>query len=566
MAIDAGIYQNVKPVPTVDPNQVLTGVLTQQALIQKGKDEAQAQADDAETRRILQQYGGDLSQTTQALRAKGLYGPADAIEKADLERRKARAENLKSQLANQNTINSTLGGYVTAAKDGLTPDNAPQRLAVLRAQILNTPADPDDPPGTREQLAAQLAQFDPEKTPALLDQWANGLQTEAEQVKQHQETLDSLYGKDHFLEGAASILSKATDRQDYEDEYRMILSTVHDNDHRAAIAATFADPSKLTTPEAFKSAIQKAQGLATTYQEQTNRMNADTAAANAKKPQGFNLSQGQTRFEIGPDGKPVVVASVAPRPQAASGASTSASPSDAKAVADAIMNGDQPPEFTGLYRNTMAVRAELAKAGYPLTKATEDWTATKKYLTTLNGQQQTRLRQSVTFANDSLGLVQSLSDQWNGGQFPLLNKANLAAAKAGAYGKDAQSIATRLDAQIADLTSELGTVYKGGNSSTDESLKLAAQNLNANWSKQTLDDAIKQIRTNLAIRTNSIKNTGASGTENNQYDQMRGTEAPKSDVSSAVMSLLSTQKPGQYTLSDGHTYKKAADGTISVIK
>lgn len=205
------------------------------------------------------------------------------------------------------------------------------------------------------------------------------------------------------------------------------------------------------------------------------------------------------------------------KPTGGSTSPAAAGSSDAKAIADAIADGSQPPEFTGLYRMTAPVRAELARKGYDLTKATEDWKATQKYFGTLNGAQQVRLRQAVTFANDSLDIISDLNGKWKGGRFPLLNKAQLALAKNGAMGKDAQQLATQLDAQISDLVSELGTVYKGGNSSTDESLKLAAENLKSNWSQAQLDSAITLVKRNLQIRTNSIRNTGVVANQGNAY-------------------------------------------------
>lgn len=190
---------------------------------------------------------------------------------------------------------------------------------------------------------------------------------------------------------------------------------------------------------------------------------------------------------------------------------------DAKDIAAAIMRGEQPPEMTRLFSLAGPVKAELARKGYNLTKATEDWTATQKYLSTLNSQQQTRLRQAVSFAAESLPLVRQLVTDWDSAGLPVLSKANLEAAAKGTYGPSQQSLARRLKAQIADLTSELGTVYKGGNSSTDESLRLAAENLQADWSKKAALDAIDQIDKNLTIRTNSMSNTGVAGVTNNQY-------------------------------------------------
>lgn len=205
-----------------------------------------------------------------------------------------------------------------------------------------------------------------------------------------------------------------------------------------------------------------------------------------------------------------ITATAKPMPPAAVLAAGSTS-TDAHDIAQAIANGEQPPVTTGLYRNAGPVRAELARMGFDLSNANEDWTATQKYLGTLNGVQQTRLRQAVSFANSSLDLVDSLAQQWNGSTVKPLNAANLALAKQGLLGQQAKSLAVRLDAQIADLQSELGTVYKGGNSSTDESLALAAKNLQADWDAKTLKDATQQIRTNLGIRMNSLKLGGVAG-------------------------------------------------------
>lgn len=214
----------------------------------------------------------------------------------------------------------------------------------------------------------------------------------------------------------------------------------------------------------------------------------------------------------------------------------SVSGDDAEAIADAIISGDQPPVLTGLYRNGAPVRAALARKGFDLTTADLDFKAIGKHLATLNGAQQERLRQAVSFTTDSLGLIEDLYAQWkkvgpNSG-FRVFNKAGLASAKQ-LPGK-AGEVASNLEAQINDLTSELGTVYKGGNSSTDESLKLATANLQADWNEQTFTRAISQIRKNLTIRSNSIKNSQAAGVSANTIygSEAAGTapEGPSDEV------------------------------------
>lgn len=195
---------------------------------------------------------------------------------------------------------------------------------------------------------------------------------------------------------------------------------------------------------------------------------------------------------------------------------------DPIAIAEAIMEGRMPPVFTGLYGKSAAVKSELARRGFDLSKATSDWNATQKYITSLNSTQQLRLRQAVDFTYESLDIVDMLAEKWNSlnlsGDYKFINKPAIKAAKQGLLGEDAQSVATQLDNQISDLVSELATVYKGGNSSTDQSLALSAEQLKSDWSYKTLTDNVNLIRKNLAIRKGSLA-SGAPSTigGGNQY-------------------------------------------------
>lgn len=205
--------------------------------------------------------------------------------------------------------------------------------------------------------------------------------------------------------------------------------------------------------------------------------------------------------------------SLASRPVVNVGAGTGGAADQPKAIAEAIMRGEQPPDVKGLYRMAGPVRFELAKRGYDMMTAQADWQATQKHLATLNGPQQERLRQAITFTADSLDNIESLYAEWKKlagvSGLKVINRANLAAMKQ--LPGRAGEVATNLEAQINDLTSELGTVYKGGNSSTDESLKLASGNLKAEWNDQTFGRAVQQIRKNLKIRQNSMLSSTPAG-------------------------------------------------------
>jgi hypothetical protein len=193
-----------------------------------------------------------------------------------------------------------------------------------------------------------------------------------------------------------------------------------------------------------------------------------------------------------------------------------------------IMDGSQPPDMSRMYGKTAEIRAELHRRGYDLTKNTQDWQATQKFMATANGSQQTRMRQAVDNAYHSLDVIDQLAEQWKGGKFPPLNRGRLAAAKTGLLGPEAQKIATQLDAQIADVTSELGNVYMGGNSPTDHALSLAAKNLSADWSLSQLKSMVEQSRVNLKIRQNSMRNVGpvSLGGGTNQYAAPQEAPAP----------------------------------------
>lgn len=197
----------------------------------------------------------------------------------------------------------------------------------------------------------------------------------------------------------------------------------------------------------------------------------------------------------------------------------SADPEDAESIADAIIRGEQPPEVTGLYRLAGPVRASLAKKGYNQAEAISDWRATQKHLATANGAQQTRLNQSIGALPDLLDTVDTLASKWKANaHLPILNRANLAAAKNGAYGADGASLANQLETQIADVVGDLGTVYMGGNSPTDHALKLAETSLRSDWDEKTIHDMVKLAKKNVQIRQNSIRNTGVQGASpNNPY-------------------------------------------------
>lgn len=223
---------------------------------------------------------------------------------------------------------------------------------------------------------------------------------------------------------------------------------------------------------------------------------------------------------------------------------------DPDAIAKAMKDGALPPTMEGLSRGQGGVvQSKLAKMGLNFSLLNQDWKATTRHFQTLNGTQQTRLRQAAMTARESLDIIDQLADKWNGGKYPILNRANLALAKNGALGQDAQNVATQLEAQITDVVSEMSNVYMGGNSPTDQALKLAAKNLSADWSKGQLKAGTDLARKNLTIRLNSIANTGViSASGNSPYGGgQAGTPQP-------------TPQPAQQSPSNVPTIGQIEDG------
>lgn len=183
---------------------------------------------------------------------------------------------------------------------------------------------------------------------------------------------------------------------------------------------------------------------------------------------------------------------------------------DIQLAVKGVSEGKIPPERVASFRDVTRVNAELERQGINMSDLTLEWDATKKAVQTMNGPQQIRLRQAIGFGLKSTGDIIKMSDELGRGPNPILNRAQLNAAKQGLLGPDMQKKATLLDQQIADTVSDLGQVYMGGNSPTDEGLKLAGQNMKGEWSGPQLKAAAQNVQKLLNFRMNSINNIHAS--------------------------------------------------------
>lgn len=220
---------------------------------------------------------------------------------------------------------------------------------------------------------------------------------------------------------------------------------------------------------------------------------------------------------------------------------------DAVEIVKGLKDGTTSPNVLESARTTAlgaAIQAEAHRQGVDTASMTRNWISTKKAIQSLNSTQQIRLTEGIDKASHSLDKIEELSAALT----PLmsrygikaLNKAQLALAKNGTYGKDAASIATRLETQIADVTAEIGTVIMGGGAPTDHGLELAGKNLSSDWTADVLRDAVKQVRYNLNLANNA------------RNDLLREAGV---DV-----------KAAEKTLANGQVIQKQPDGSWKVIR
>lgn len=185
--------------------------------------------------------------------------------------------------------------------------------------------------------------------------------------------------------------------------------------------------------------------------------------------------------------------------------------------ARAIMEGRQPPEMKGLYRMALPVSAELERHGFDLAKANLAWEGQKRLISSLNGPQQVRLGQATRMVDESLIKVEDLYKKWErqgiASEFPTLNRADLAIAikQGGERGAAAQALTTLIN----DLILEQATVLMGGNAPTEQAMKHAEENLQAQWGGKTFHEALGLVKFNtnarMKILTESKPNLGSLG-------------------------------------------------------
>lgn len=203
-------------------------------------------------------------------------------------------------------------------------------------------------------------------------------------------------------------------------------------------------------------------------------------------------------------------------------------------IVDGIMNGTIPPDITGYGSGVKtAVTESLAEKGFDISSAVQAWDATKKQLSTLNNNQQTSLRQSISTVTDQ---VKSL-DSYNKTAEDAMTRSGITnfatvqrkAAESGAFGQEVKNAFLSLDGQIAEIVPELSKIYSGNGVGTDAKMSEAMKQLSSDWDYQTMKDQIDRVYQNLNFRTNAMNNTSVAGV-GNAYVPVGGATAPIQDV------------------------------------
>lgn len=230
------------------------------------------------------------------------------------------------------------------------------------------------------------------------------------------------------------------------------------------------------------------------------------------------------------------------------------SQTDPAQIAKAIESGDLPPNLTQYSRLAQGpIATILAKDGFKLGRAQQDFSAVQRHFATLNGRLQLQIRQSANTVLRGLDDVQSLADRLyqlapSSRNTPINALIVKGTREWGALSPEAQDVATELNGQIATLIPELSNVYSAGGVPTTEAMKLAKQVLNGDWPPNRLNAGIRRERANIQYRVNSINQVGAatpSSMEQGGYQPPSEAAAPATKAPEMVSVIGPNNQTGK---------------------
>jgi len=180
-------------------------------------------------------------------------------------------------------------------------------------------------------------------------------------------------------------------------------------------------------------------------------------------------------------------------------------------IADAIKRGEQPPTLQGLYRQGASVRAALAKDGFNLAKAQQEWAAAQKQIQSLNGPQMTRYAGLANSVVNTIDEVKSLSEEMQNSGIPLLNRAKLQAYIQTQGNSPNGQLAARYLAGVNTLKEEFANLAQGGYAPTESAWALANQQINGDYGVKQLSASLDEVQRLIRYRLQGIPNFQTMG-------------------------------------------------------
>jgi hypothetical protein len=185
--------------------------------------------------------------------------------------------------------------------------------------------------------------------------------------------------------------------------------------------------------------------------------------------------------------------------------------SRASDIASAIESGDQPPTLAGLYGVSPAVRQQLSKDGFDLSRRQLEWQAAQKQIASLNGPQQVRFVGLANSVTNTIDEVKELADQMQLSGVPLLNKAELTAYIQAEGNSPNGMLATNYVTAVNTLKEEFANLANGGYAPTEPAWKLADQQINANYGVEQLNSSLGEVQRLIKYRLNAMPGMSAVG-------------------------------------------------------
>ena len=175
-------------------------------------------------------------------------------------------------------------------------------------------------------------------------------------------------------------------------------------------------------------------------------------------------------------------------------------------ISDAIIEGKQPPNTTGLYKQAAAVRSDLAKKGFDLSNAQLEWEAAHKQVLSLNGPQMVRYAGLAKSVVNTIDEVKNLSTELQNSGIPALNAAKLQTYSQTMGNTEKGQLAARYVAAINTLKEEFANLAQGGYAPTESAWALANQQINGNYGVKQLDAMLTEVQRLIRYRLQGIPN------------------------------------------------------------